>query len=105
MEWIVKIEGEHEKTQRIKVVFNPIAEQIYFYGEVKVKATEWAIFSRYIHDGIDITLDQIKQKMEDCVIQMRKRHKAYEEVAQGFTLLKWVGFEEEDVSEDDSLLD
>ena len=100
MEWIVKIEGEFEKTQRIKIVFEPLADKIHFYGEVKVKPTEWVVFSWFIHNGIEIALEQIQKMMEDCVVAMRKRHKEYENLVEGFSVLKWVAFEDDEVIDD-----
>lgn len=94
MEWIVKIEGEYEKTQRIRIVFDPLAEKIHFYGEVKVKPTQWVVFSCITNDEIKVVLDDLKNRMEECVIQMRRRFNEYENLDKGFSVLKWVAFEE-----------
>ena len=59
MEWIVKIEEtpnvENEKNQRIRIVFNPITEKVYFYCEVKVKNNKWEVFSEDNY-SMEITL-------------------------------------------------
>ena len=94
MEWIVNIEGENEKRERIRVSFEPMAEQIHFYGEYKPKNKEWVVFSEHIHK-MEIDLETMKSLMEKCVVDMRKRVKEYENLAQGFSVLKWVGFEED----------
>ena len=100
MEWIVKIEGEHEKTQRIRITFDPLGEKIHFYGEVKVKPTQWEVFSWFIFNGVEIRLEEIQKKMEDCVVQMRRRVKGYDNLTEGFSVLKWVGFADDEIIDD-----
>lgn len=99
MEWIVKIEetpdSEEEKQQRIRIVFNPMAEIIHFYGEVKLKNNKWFIFSEDTYP-MKITLDELQLKMEIVVRTMRKRLEEYENLEKGFTVLKWVAFEEQE---------
>lgn len=95
MEWIVKIEGtEEEKKQRIRFEFNPLNEELIFYGEVKLKNNEWIVFSTFNHEMV-IDLSQMQKKMEDVIVEMRKRLKEYENLDKGFSVLKWVGFEED----------
>lgn len=98
MEWIVKIEttpdSEEEKDQRIRIIFNPMAEIIHFYGEVKLKNNKWFVFSEDNHEMV-ITLEQLQEKMSGVVTEMRKRLVEYENLSKGFTVLKWVAFEEE----------
>jgi hypothetical protein len=101
MEWIVKIEGEYEKTQRIRITFDPLGEKITFYGEVKLK-NKWTVFSWFIYDGIEIQLEDIQKKMEDCVVAMRRRFDGYMNLAEGFTVLKWVAFEDDESIDDES---
>jgi hypothetical protein len=97
MEWIVKIEetpdSEEEKQQRIRIVFNPILEIINLFGEVKLKNNKWVIFSEDAH-SIEIELEKLQEKMEAVVVTMRRRLIAYENLDKGFTVLKWVAFEE-----------
>ena len=94
MEWIVKI--EEEKHQRIKIVFDPLGEKIHFYGEARVKQNKWTVFSWFIYDGLGIQLEDIQKKMEDCMSQLRRRLKEYENLDEGFTVLKWVAFEDDE---------
>ena len=99
MEWIVKIEKtpdvEEEKDQRIRIVLDPISETIFLYGECKIKNNKWTIFSQDIHEMI-ITLEQLQEKMSVVVKDMRKRLTEFENLDKGFSVLKWVAFEEED---------
>ena len=102
MEWIVKI--EEEKHQRIKIVFDPLGEKIHFYGEARMKQNKWTVFSWFIYDGIEIQLEDIQKKMEDCVVQLRRRLKEYENLDEGFAVLKWVAFEDDDSTDDSQLV-
>jgi len=99
MEWTVKIEKtpdvENERDQRIRIQFSPITESIFFYGEVKVKNNRWDVFSEATH-GMVITLTELQEQMAIVVNDMRKRLVEYENLAKGFTVLKWVAYEEED---------
>ena len=105
MEWKVKIEKtpdlEDEIPQRIRVVFEPLAEKIYFYGEARVKNNQWFVFSEYIHP-MEITLPQLQEKLEQAVTTMRKRLQEYENLDKGFSVLKWVGFEDDSIVGQDS---
>ena len=99
MEWLVGIEKtpdvENEKKQRIRIQFNPITESIFFLGEVKVKENRWEVFSEATH-GMAITLEELQEQMAIVVKDMRKRILEYENLAKGFSVLKWVAFEVED---------
>ena len=96
MEWIVKIEEtEGEKKQRIKFVFNPILEKIHVYGEAKVKNNQWFVFSKEIY-SMYIDLEKLQEIMEKVVVSMRERLMAYENLDKGFTVLKWVAFEDDE---------
>jgi len=100
MEWIVKIELTGEETpQRIRIIFDPMAENVHFYGEARVKHNKWIVFSEYIH-GMKITLDELQEMMEKSVVTMRKRLEEYENLDKAFSVLKWVGFEDESTDED-----
>jgi hypothetical protein len=95
MEWIVRIEGEENKNKRIKVVFNPLEEKIIFCGEYKFK-TNWNVFSRIIHEKMEISLEEIQEKMEAIVFVMNKRIDEFENLNKGFSVLKWIALKNED---------
>jgi len=110
MEWIVKIEtSEEERKQRIKVIFEPMSELIHVYAEAKIKngemihtsgenkitIGEWSVFSKITHK-MEINLDELQEIMGTVVTTMRKRLKEYDNLSEGFKVLKWVGFEDED---------
>jgi len=94
MEWKVEIERveEDEIPQRIRVVFEPIVESIYFYGEARVKNNRWVVFSEEIHK-MEITLEQLQEKMRIVVEEMRTRLEEYRNLDKGFSVLKRVGYE------------
>jgi hypothetical protein len=93
MEWIVKIETEEEeKRQRIRFLFSPTRESLHIFGEVKLK-NKWVLFSEDIHNMV-ITLEQLQEKMELIVVQMKKRLKEYENIDKGFSILKEVAFKD-----------
>jgi len=95
MEWIVKIEQTDEEIpQRIRIVFDPMSEKIYCYGECRVKNNNWFVFSELIH-GMKIDLTELQDVMEQAVVIMRNRLKEYENLDKGFSVLKWIGFEED----------
>lgn len=91
MNWIVKIIGEDK--QRIKVVFDPAEEKIHFFGEVKIKGNEWVPFSVETHKMV-IELDQIQKTMAKAVKTMRKRLKEYNNLNEGFSVIKEVEFQD-----------
>ncbi|RLF56814.1 MAG: hypothetical protein DRN27_08980 [Thermoplasmata archaeon] len=93
MEWTVKIENEEK--QRIRMIFHPLLEKIELFGEARVKNNKWFIFSRDEHD-MEITLEQLQEKFETVIILMKKRLAEYENLNKGFSVLKWVAFEDED---------
>jgi len=103
MEWIVKIEKnpeiETEKDQRIRIAFNPMAEKIHFYGEAKIKNNQWFVFSENIHK-MEIALEQLQKSMETVVKAMRRRLEEYENLNNGFSVLKIVAFEDDEVIDD-----
>jgi len=99
MEWKVGIEKtpnvEHEIQQRIRIEFSPLTENIFFYGEAKVKENRWFVFSEVSHD-MTITLEELQEEMRIAIDTMRKRLLEYENLNKGFSVLKWIGFEEEE---------
>lgn len=95
MDWIVKIDGEENKNKRIRIKFKPIRENIVFQGEFKTK-DGWEIFSYIIHDNIEISLEEIQEKMEIIISEMNKRIKEYENLNKGFSVLKLIALKEDD---------
>ena len=93
MEWVVKIENEGK--QRIRMIFHPLLEKIELFGEAKVKNNKWFIFSQDEHK-MEITLEQLQEKFETVIVLMKKRFVEYENLNKGFSVLKWVAFEEDE---------
>ena len=93
MEWIVKIEDE--TNQRIKVEFLVELEKLRFKGEYRPKNNnnKWEIFSQVDID-FKTTLEEIQTTMSVDVKAMKERVLVYEDIAEGFTVLKEVAFEE-----------
>jgi len=92
MEWKVEIEGV--ANQRILVRFDPQAEMVYFMGQYKPKNREWVIFSQEEY-SMNIDLETIQDILGKVVKKMRERLAAYNNIAEGFTLLKTIEVREE----------
>lgn len=93
MNWIVKI--EEEKNQRIRVEFKPLEKKINVFGEARVTVNTWTIFSEDSHD-MKISLEQLQEKIENVVVEMRKTLVEYENLNKGFSVLKLISFENDD---------
>ena len=89
MEWIIKIEDDNK--QRIRIEFNPMLELIIFFGEIKIKGNQWTIFSQ-IDNKMEISLEEIITNIERIIIKMRERLKVYQNLDEGFNVLKIVDF-------------
>lgn len=92
MEWIIKL--ENKPNQRIKVVFAPKNETIFFYGQYKPHNKEWVDFSEETSSmtiDLETTISIIK-KVYDL---MKKRLDAYENISQGFTIIKVIEVKED----------
>jgi len=91
MKWIVNIEGKVD--QRIMVVFDPMKEEVVFLGQFKPHNQPWVIFceERYT---MEIDLEAIQNQLSKVVRVMRERLKAYNNLAEGFTVLKLIAVEE-----------
>jgi len=92
MKWIVKIEGKDN--QRIVVLFDPLKEEVVFLGQFKPHNKEWVDFceERYT---MEIDLEAIQNQLAKVVKVMGERLKAYNNIAEGFTLLKLIAVTEE----------
>ena len=75
-----------------------MSEQIHFYGQCKLKNNKWVVFSECMHDMV-IDLAEMQEMMKIAIIDMRKRLVEYENLEKGFTVLKWIGYEEEIVED------
>lgn len=112
MEWIVKIEGK--PNQRIVVRFDAMNELIKFIGQYKPHNKEWVNFSEEIKplwdsdklaetptkdlDKIELELinvDIIQNTLVRTYENLKRRVEAYEEIDEGFTLIKLIEFKEE----------
>jgi hypothetical protein len=93
MEWKVKIEGK--ENQRIVVKFNPEVEHLYFYGQYKPHNQNWVVFSENKCDINDVDVKMIKEKLLSTYEVMKKRLDKYNEIAEGFTLIKVIEIQEE----------
>jgi len=92
MEWIVKLTGE--SNQRIKIRLKPTEELLFIEGEFKPHNKEWVVFSTLSYNMV-ITLEELTVHMEDVVNKMRTRIKEYNNLNNGFKVLKEVEFVED----------
>jgi len=93
MEWTVNIEGS--KNERIKVRFNPKSEEIVFVGQYKPHNRDWVDFSEEIY-SMEIDLPTIQGLLGKTIKTMRERLKAYENISQGFDVIKLIAIKEEE---------
>ena len=91
MRWIVNIEGK--KDQRIGVIFNALNEEIVFVGQYKPHNKSWATFSE-IKYSMTIDLMGIQECLVDVYDLMKKRLEAYNNIAEGFTVIKNIQMED-----------
>jgi hypothetical protein len=114
MEWIVKI--EEKANQRILVRFDALNEYLVFIGQYRPQNKQWINFSErkqplYVQDvkmvqdntfvkhpeinveliNVDIIQNLLLKTYED----MKRRVEAYEEIDEGFGLIKLIEFKEE----------
>lgn len=100
MEWIIKIEGVVDDkpavltNQRVVVKFDPENEKVLFIGQFKPHNREWVNFCEESH-AMEIDLDAIQNLLLKVVNNLRKRLIAYNNLAEGFTLLKVIGVSED----------
>lgn len=91
MEWIVKLENKPE--QRIKVVFEPKKELILFIGQYKPHNHQWVDFCEESY-SINIDLEMIQTLLGKTYDIMKKRLEAYNNIAEGFTIIKNIEIED-----------
>lgn len=90
MEW--KIAIEDKPNQRILVRFDPLSERIRFYGQFKPHNREWVNFSEDEYP-MDIDLDVLQDMMAKVYNKMKERLVTYDNLAEGFTVIKEIKIE------------
>jgi hypothetical protein len=93
MEWIVKI--ENQPNQRILVKFDPKNEVLLFIGQYKPHNKEWVDFSAELH-SMKIDLEMIQDLLYKTYKKMKERLDAYENIAEGFSVIKLIEIKEEE---------
>ena len=91
MEWIVDL--ENKPNQRIVVRFDPKKEEVLFIGQYKPKNRPWVDFSEESYT-MEIDLDAIQNCLSKTYNKMKERLDAYNNIAEGFTLLKTIEIKE-----------
>jgi len=99
MEWTIKIEGNEvdlvsEKklpipNQRIVVKYDPQKDEIKFMGQYKPHNKEWTVFSEESY-STEIDLEKIQELLYRTYNKMRERVKVYENIAEGFNVIKLI---------------
>ena len=92
MKWTINI--ENKKDQKIVVVFDPLNELIIFSGQYKPHNKDWVIFSEITH-VMNIDLDAINVLIKKTYDLMKLRLDAYNNIAEGFTIIKNIEIVEE----------
>lgn len=90
MEWRVKI--FKEDNQRVRVVFKPLEDTLYFFGEFKPYNKAWEIFSQVKMTTNKLDLEIIQERLEETIALLKKRCGEYDNIAEGFSVLKEVEY-------------
>jgi len=96
MRWKVDIEDNDGKSidnQRIIVTFDPLNEQIVFTGQFKPHNKEWVVFSEEKY-SMNINLTEIQKLLGKTYSIMKTRLDAYDNIAEGFAIIKNIAIEE-----------
>ncbi len=93
MKWIVKIEGK--KDQRIVVKFEPKSDELVFIGQYRAipNNLQWVEFSEE-RCSINVDLEMIQNKLLSTYETMKTRIEAYNNIAEGFTVIKTIEIQE-----------
>ena len=103
MEW--KIAITDKPNQRIVIRFDPLNEFLVFIGQYKPKNRDWINFSLFEKplwsenkdkEEVLITAEEIQDTLLITYNAFKKRLDAYENIVEGFTLLKEIEIKEED---------
>lgn len=92
MEWIVKI--TEQPNQRILVKFDPKKEELIFVGQYKPHNKQWVDFSEESY-SMEIDLETIQNLLLKTYKKMKKRLLAYENISEGFSVIKEIEFTED----------
>jgi len=92
MEWIVKI--TEQPNQRILVKFDPKKEEVVFIGQYKPHNKQWVDFSEESY-SMEIELGTIQNLLIKTYKKMKERLAAYENISEGFSVIKEIEFKEE----------
>jgi hypothetical protein len=93
MQW--KINIENKPNQRILVKFEPQEEQLIFIGQYKPHNKDWVDFS-VEKNSIEIDAITIQSLLDKTYRTMEKRLKAYENIAEGFNIIKAIEIKEDE---------
>lgn len=93
MKWIVKIDGK--KDLRIVIKFVPQSDELVFIGQYRAvsNSLEWFDFSEE-RCSIDIDLETIQNMLLSTYEKMKIRIEAYNNIAEGFTVIKTIEIQE-----------
>jgi len=98
MRWKVNIEDKETglllDNQKIMVTFDPLNEQIIFMGQFKPHNKEWVMFSEEKY-SMNINLAEIQKLLGKTYASMKTRLDAYENIAEGFGIIKGITIDEE----------
>lgn len=86
MRWIINLDDSKGR-QRIKVLFEPTEEKLYFIGEYKYKGNSWLKFSE-VQTKMEINLDELKEAMKLTVENMRERIVVHENLDKTFDMIQ-----------------
>jgi len=81
--------------QRIVVKYDPQKDEIKFMGQYKPHNKEWTVFSEESY-STEIDLEKIQELLYRTYNKMRERVKVYENIAEGFNVIKLIQIPEEE---------
>lgn len=106
MEWTIKITDKPK--ERILVIFNPLTERLDFIGQHKPHNKSWINFCEksitiWLDDAAHsakgdteiITIDTIQNILSDTYLEMKIRLDAYENLAEGFSVIREIEIQDE----------
>jgi len=94
MIWFIKIIGEDYKSQRIRIEYLPHEESVLITGEYKFNS-DWIDFSNTMMTAKEPSIEEIREKIEETVIDMQKKIAQHQNLDKGFSVWKEVEYREE----------